>query len=334
MALAEEQFLQFWHGQRPHALADNLLGAVCYGVDASDPDALASVPMKVLPAGGLEHTAWESAESCTGGEYQGCQYRFNQHLLFGAITLAEGDFTASVTTSTLQQASQVAYERLFAVMGVTGFPHLVRCWNYLPRINVEGEGLERYRQFNIGRQDAFIAAQRSYLDDSPAACALGTAEGGLVLYFLASHAKPVPVENPRQVSAYRYPERYGPRSPTFSRASLLPLPGGEALFISGTASILGCDSCHPGDVIAQTEETLRNIEAVIEQANRLSAVGGYASQALELKVFLRDPADYSLVESVIQRHFGVAACAMYLQADICRTELLVEIEAVGFRWSH
>ena len=64
----------------------------------------------------------------------------------------------------------------------------------------------------------------------------------------------VPVENPRQVSAYRYPPTYGPRV-----ADLLARGAGRtsaaatiALFISGTASIVGHETVHQGDVRAQT----------------------------------------------------------------------------------
>ncbi|WP_018608469.1 Rid family hydrolase [Uliginosibacterium gangwonense] len=323
--------LQYRHGQDAKHDALHVLGDACYGTPHTHQTTLAVVPMACLPAGGHEYTTWLSTAPCETGVLEGVAYHYTEHLLFGAMSIAEHDFVPNAQASALQQASALAYQRLFAVMRHTSFNQLVRCWNYLPGINVDGGGLERYRQFNIGRQDAFIAARRDHLEGAPAACALGTGEGDLVLYFMAAHARPRPIENPRQVSAYRYPDRYGPRSPTFSRASLLELPGCEALFISGTASIVGHESVHLGDVKAQTEETLRNIEALIAQANLKSHVGGYSTQALEMKVFLRDPADQALVASVLRQHLGCEPRAFYLQADICRVELLVEIEAVGLR---
>jgi len=45
----------------------------------------------------------------------------------------------------------------------------------------------------------------------------------------ASRAEPTALENPRQTSAYRYPRRYGPRSPAFARATLLPDRDGATL---------------------------------------------------------------------------------------------------------
>ncbi len=98
----------------------------------------------------------------------------------------------------------------------------------------------------------------------PAASALGFESGPLTIcFFAAREAMPLAIENPRQVSAYKYPEDYGPRSPTFSRASAIELHGQTVLFISGTASIVGHQTMHAGDVVAQTQETIVNIKATV-----------------------------------------------------------------------
>lgn len=286
--------------------------------------------MPTLPELGATGFAWLAPGPFVSGTMDGLSYRYNAQLLFGAITLSERDFLPTDAASSLQLATQAAYARVFATMATTGFRYLARCWNYLPRINLDGGGLERYRLFNIGRHDAFIAAHRSHLTGSPAACALGTAEGELVVYFIASHQRPVNIENPRQTSAYRYPKLYGPRSPTFSRASLLALPGREVLFVSGTASIVGHASLHRGDVLAQTEETLRNLAVLVDQANLKSTRGAYALRDLGLKVFLRHAEDTPAVTALLRERLGEGVDAVFLLADVCREELLVEIEAVGF----
>ncbi|MDP5239224.1 hypothetical protein Q9Q94_06770 [Uliginosibacterium sp. 31-16] len=309
----------------PRDAGEDLLGAVIYGAPQTLEAAAVGVPLRVLPAGGRTCTTWLSPGPFVEGHTGELNWRHNEHLLFGSISLREAG------QSTLQQVSHQAYAAVFETLRLTGFPYLARCWNYLPRINLDGGGLERYRQFNIGRQDAFIAAEQAWLAGAPSACALGTAEGDLVLYFLASRVLPQAIENPRQISAYRYPERYGPRSPTFSRASLLALPGQEVLFISGTASIVGHESLHRDSVVAQTEETLRNIAVVVEQANLKSGIGGFSSRELILKVFVRHAEDIPVVAQVLRTQLGPDLDVIYLQADICRAELLVEIEAFGFR---
>ena len=71
-----------------------------------------------------------------------------------------------------------------------------------------------------------------------------------------------PLENPRQVPAYRYSRRYGLRPPCFARATKFE----STLFIGGTASIIGEDSRHAAAIVAQTEETLSNLRALIAAA--------------------------------------------------------------------
>lgn len=248
--------------------------------------------------------------------------------------VAEVDDRAGGGTQGLQAASQRAYADLFEVLASHSCPHLLRLWNYLADINLETDGSERYRQFNTGRQQAFIDARRSAFEGSPAACALGTRAGPLQVYFLAGRQAPLAIENPRQTSAYRYPHAYGPRSPTFSRAALVDVGGGrQALFISGTASIVGHATMHVGDVRKQTEESLLNIATVRQVAADRAGVA-FAADSLIYTVYVRDPANLVVVREVFERAVGAdstaAREAIYLQADICRADLLVEIEAHGF----
>lgn len=262
----------------------------------------------------------------------GLSWRSDGEWTFGRLQLPES------AAADLEALSQAAYTRLFAALAQAGTPQLLRLWNYLPRINEDQAGLERYRRFNLGRQAAFLQAGRSAFDGAPAACALGCAEasegaggGGLTLYFLAGRQPVTPIENPRQVSAYRYPSRYGPAAPTFSRAALADLGGGGVgLFISGTASIVGHETLHLGDVRAQTRETITNLRTVCELASQ-RAGRPLRVEDLELVVYLRHPADLAAVRDELAQALGADSPALrgaiYLQADVCRADLLVEIEA-------
>ena len=271
--------------------------------------------------------AWTSAAPAESHRHGCVRYATDGHWLHG---FAEIDDRALG----LQAASHLAYTDLFAVLAESACPNLLRVWNYLADINREADGSERYRQFNAGRQQAFIEARRSAFEGSPAACALGTQDGPLRVYFLAGRQAPLAIENPRQVSAYRYPNTYGARSPTFSRAALVDVGGGRsALFISGTASIVGHTTVHVGDVRRQTEESLLNIATVRQVAtDRARAV--FEAGGLIYTVYVRDPANLAVVREVFEREVGAessaARDAVYLQADICRADLLVEIEAHGF----
>lgn len=307
------------------------LGGLAWGVPRLDADAdsggLATLDTPLL---GTTHP-WVDAWLSRGGALRSgrggsVQWRTDGHWAFGQLDLPEAE-------GALEQTAYRAYRDLFAALEDCGCPQLLRVWNYLPRINADGGGMERYRQFNIGRQRAFIDARRDPFEGSPAACALGTAgaaAGGLSIRFLAGRAAPLPVENPRQVSAYRYSPTYGPRTPTFSRAALADAGDGRlALLVSGTASIVGEHTVHPGDVVAQTHETLRNLQAVIASAHR-SCSARYTLADLQPTVYVRHAADAAVVAQVLAQAEPSWRDPPCVQADICRANLLVEIEAHAF----
>ncbi len=311
---------------------DGVLATVNYGSEEHDagPGSLGVVPLPVLSDAGVVHAIWPAGGPFQTAERGPLRYRHNRHVLLGCIALDEAEFPASGTIASIRRATGSAYAAIFDAIDRAGFPNLVRCWNYLPRINESEEGLERYRQFNVGRKDAFDGAGRTSLVKAPSACALGTAGGRLIVQFLATDLEPRAIENPRQVSAYHYPNQYGPRSPTFSRATLLALPGTTGLFISGTASIVGHQTVHVGDVTAQAAETLRNLQAVVEQANLLVRNGAFSTPSLCLKAFVRRAGDRAEVAAVLREALGERADVTWFQADICRADLLVEIEGFGF----
>lgn len=328
------------------ALADagagRLLGVVCLGGAgprlAGLPLQQVAAPLLGAAAGESFSEAWRSANTCIGGEGQGIRFRADANLLFGAVEVDEAAFAAQGGASPLQRATEDAYRRIFRLLDDEGFPELWRVWNYLAEINVEspegtaGGGLERYRQFNVGRQDAFLAAGRLTGGSVPAACALGVRGGPLSIAFIAGREPALPLENPRQVSAWNYPADYGPRPPTFARGALGRLPGQEWLFVSGTASIVGHRTMHAGDVAAQTREAIANIDAVLGEANRASTAGApYTLADLDYRVYVRAAGDYDAVRAALRPLIGERAAAVYVHADICRADLLVEIEAVASR---
>lgn len=278
------------------------------------------VDMPVL-MGDEFYEVWTSPEPVERDDMDDIGCARNRDVLFACLQVEDdGDYT---------RASHRAYSRIFDFIDERDYGHLLRVWNYFPHINDDGSGLERYRQFSIGRHDAFVAKGRTIASENiPAACALGSRNGPLVIYFLAARKPGQPVENPRQVSAYRYPSRYGPRSPTFSRALLMRGLREPPLFISGTASIVGHETLHAGNASAQTRETLANILAVIKEAAPARLKTGTAGANLHLKVYLRHAEHLPIVREQVSHTFGPAAQVIYLQADICRADLLVEIEGV------
>jgi chorismate lyase / 3-hydroxybenzoate synthase len=312
---------------------DGVLGVATFrrtpsSILAANDVPVAEISTPVLGSTGEICEVWRTHQPVESGQCSRVHYRRSDEVLFGCISVPDTE-RENGSTSALHIATEQAYREIFATLDELAYPHLVRVWNYLPQINVDTHGAERYQQFNSARRNALIAWGRDLAGNVPAACALGSVTGSpLVIYFLATRAAPTAVENPRQVSAYEYPPQYGPK-PSFSRASVLHETSGAILFISGTASIVGHQTVHAGDVAAQTRETLVNIEALLGEANRVAGAPRLDMETLAYKVYVRNSADLPLIQSQLYPALGSRAQVVYLQADICRQELLVEIEAIG-----
>jgi len=260
--------------------------------------------------------------------------RHNGALALGVVTVPVPPVDADAAQ--FESAVIRAYEAIFEAQTRSGYPYLLRVWNSIPWINAVDQGLERYRRFNVQRYKAFERAQRPTHAGAPAAAALGSFGGPLVVHFLAAPASPVAIENPRQVSAYEYPQQYGPQPPNFSRAALWHATGSEmaVLFISGTASIVGHETKHRHDVVAQTREILVNLKAVLLHAQRQAMGHGIplidqTLDALPLKVYFRHPADVPAIRNTLLAEGMRLDRILFVHADICREDLLIEIEAVS-----
>lgn len=319
-----------------------VLGAMHFSSSVDEPTdhcglaPLASVIMPALLPDGSRQSAseiWVSNGTPSYQQRNRIQYSLHDEFLFGSIQLVESDFNdegcAATGRTPLHQAAEVAYREIFALMDDLGYPHVLRFWNYIAHINEHSYGIERYRQFNAGRQDGFLQAERQVIGSLvPAASALGSAGGPLTVCFIASkNTAPIRVENPRQVSAYDYPPDYGVRRPTFSRASVVNMGDASLFLLSGTASIVGHASVHQDDVVAQTREIIANIRAVLNESNRRLDKSGFSLNDLEYKVYVRHPEHVSQIDAELRKL--ISAPIFYLQADICRSELLLEIEASG-----
>ena len=143
----------------------------------------------------------------------------------------------------------------------------------------------------------------------------------------------VPLENPQQTPACDYQAVYSPQSPKFARAMAVVQGNYVSTLVSGTASIVNAKTVFPGDIARQTEQTLENIQAVIARENfarhGLDGAGATLGDVAKLRVYLKEAADYERCREVVERRLPKVP-AIYLHADICRPDLLVEIEAVAF----
>ncbi|MGH8488232.1 MAG: hypothetical protein ACREXS_05010 [Gammaproteobacteria bacterium] len=292
--------------------------------ETTDPWPLVRLKLPQLQAAPLTEL-WTSGIPVQYFHHDGLWLAANKEILFGYFEEQES------AGSTLSGLVHAAYRRILMHTRRAGYAHLLRMWNYLPGINEILDGLERYQQFCIGRHQALMEERVEFHHGLPAATAVGTGPAPVQIYFLASRREGVQIENPRQVKAYHYPRRYGPKSPSFARASLLLSESGNRLFIAGTASIVGHASRHAGDPYRQTVETLDNIEAVIASALVAHPVwhgGDPTSNAALLKVYMRRPEHLPSIERALADRLGLVPRCLFLRGDTCRRALLLEIEGI------
>ena len=150
----------------------------------------------------------------------------------------------------------------------------------------------------------------------PAGTCVGHAGNDLVVHALWLERAFTAVENPRQRPAWLYSDRFGPVPPAFTRATR----SDGLLFASGTASVIGEESMHHGQLEAQFDESVRNLAA-------LADAGGGDGAWRALQIYVRDAADLDRVEVLAKDRFGDRVDRI-LHAPICRHELLLEIEGI------
>lgn len=241
------------------------------------------------------------------------------HLLLGH---AEENFVPSE----LAARSESLYRR---ILSATRGQHLYRIWNYVPHINAHTAGLEHYRAFCQGRSFAFEASMGGEFEPQlPAASAVGSHGTQLAVIFVAGETAPTHFENPAQVPAYHYPIEHGPRSPSFARATVARDGQRTWTFISGTAAIKGHETIAPGSLDAQLACTLDNLRLISQTSGLGDNLGAGRVPHRHFKVYLRHATDLAAAQTQLERAlFRPGDVVTYLQCDICRAALNLEIEA-------
>lgn len=242
---------------------------------------------------------------------------------------------------TFQRRVMEAYEDVFEQLA-SRRAHPVRFWAFVPGIHDDlGSGLDRYMAFNAGRYGAFAAhfgRPTSFRVTVPTGSAVGVAGDRFLLHCLGADEPGLPVENPRQISAYNYSRRFGPMPPCFARATLLRDGGEPMLLVGGTASITGEESRHIDELESQLRETFLNLANVVAssvgEVLRDDAPATDIQKLLrrfrELRVYHPMPEHRETLTRLISAAFSPECRIEWLEASLCRRELLVEIEGVAY----
>jgi len=307
----------------------NVLGRIRFATESAQPALVSGAACLTThmanDVGSAAEEVWRTDRPVLSGTSGDAVYTEDGEHLFYAVRLESQPIYRERVRQLYEDALRFTWER--------GYTELVRMWNQVGDINCpNAEGLEIYRDFCFGRAEAF-ANWEGRFRQLPAATGIGKLSPGVDLCFIATKpGRTVYLENPRQTPAYKYSPRYGPKSPTFARATFVRGENNGNLFVSGTASILGEDTAHVDDIARQTVETLRNIDVLVGNDNlhRHGVDGGeYTVRDLDqVKVYVRDPKHVSVVRDICTLVFPADREIAYFNVDVCRPELLVEIEGV------
>ena len=209
--------------------------------------------------------------------------------------------------------------------------HVVRMWNFIPGIHDHMAGGEaRYMTFNAGRFSALSDLHRGKAGiaaNAPAASGVGHLGTDLFIHALAMERAGISVENPAQIPAYHYSSRWGRVPPCFARATAIN-DEDRTLLISGTAAVIGEESVHDGDARAQWDATINNISRVIEHADTDGLIVP-PRRVDHARIYMARAEDEQSVREWSRRSFPDSQTIEILSAQLCRSELLVEIEAVA-----
>jgi chorismate lyase/3-hydroxybenzoate synthase len=262
------------------------------------------------------------------------------------VSRSRGFSLASVRVANVQGIEPAEFERrvcdaylaIAKRLNEAGAPHPLRFWNIIPDIHrPAGDGTDRYMSFNAGRFRAlaeWFGGTEAFAQRVPAASGVGHDGQDLIIHALGAESAGEPISNPRQIAPYRYSRRFGPLPPCFARATLIrDVSNQPVLLVGGTASIRGEDSMHLQSLEAQTAETLENLACLVASACKAKYSSEQRSKWLQgyshLRVYYPRSADRQQIMQTMADAFSHGPQFEFAQADLCRAELLIEIEGVA-----
>lgn len=217
---------------------------------------------------------------------------------------------------------------------------IVRQWNYIENITkIDGKGEQNYQIFNDARSLFYKKGDWSTIG-YPAATGIGTSAGGIMIDFNAVVSEEISlhkIDNSLQVAAHDYSKQVllgeSPKltTPKFERAKAVCDQNEVMVYISGTAAIRGEKSLKDQNAAQQIKATMENIDFLIGEANlKCSGIDCNNIKYSNLRVYIKCNTDYNAIKIFMQSNYAHVP-AIYLLSDVCRDELLVEVEGMAFK---
>ncbi len=299
------------------------------------------IPQPLLPEEGLAVEVYTlEGASITIQERNGVCYGLigndeESMLFFEGIPAS--DFSASVSSQ-----SEEVLDKVANLLSIYGFAvdDIVRQWNFIGDIVAHRDGKQNYQEFNDARTRFY--AQGAWKNGYPAATGIGASGNCIIVGGIAFKKANVenggiyPIDNPLQIAAHIYSKRVLVDSdenamkstPKFERAKLIETSRGACCFVSGTAAIRGEESMDASSARLQTIKTIENIEYLVSKENLVRfGCKPYELKYAKLLVYIKHKEDYEKVRAIVEERFSHIP-VIYTMADVCRSELLVEIEGI------
>ncbi|TFH21684.1 MAG: hypothetical protein E4H10_14990 [Bacteroidia bacterium] len=280
----------------------------------------------------------------------GKKVRYKSHLGINYTVVEHKDYKAvhgaglmGTVGDSITQSSERAFKSAIEILAQEGLSihHIIRQWNYIENIasvKDEGDASQNYQDFNDVR--AHYYDQDDFKHGYPAATGIGQDTGGVIVGFIAlsesDNIKVKPIGNPGQIDAHKYSEVVLEGSsakkctPKFERAKLVTIGSRSYVYVSGTASILGEKTMHVGDVKKQTLTTIENIKRLFSKENQDKLGLKFDVSEIQfshLRVYVKRMEDVPAVEKICDAELNCKS-SLFLESDVCREDLLVEIEGV------
>lgn len=270
-----------------------------------------------------------------------CYYGANYIVIDDGISrelITEGILPQDISASHSSQSNAV-FSQIKEIMIRENFPinSIVRQWNYIENISLFDDDHQNYQAFNDSRSHFY--SQTDWTHGYPAATGIGTQSGGVMVELIALIGEQLinkALDNPLQIAAHKYsqgvllgaidPCTRQRTTPKFERARIVGLPERQIIYISGTAAIRGESSVIANDITEQTRITMENIDHLIAPAH--SQETGTSFEYKLLRIYVKNPSQMEDARTYMKAYYPDIK-KIYICADICRDELLVEIEGIA-----
>lgn len=253
---------------------------------------------------------------------------------------APSDFEAAINYSFVEMSERLKSLRF-------SMRDCIRLWMLIPRINEKCVAETNYQISNRSRIRWFegmrfpITPSGDLKKAYPASTGIGSNMKAFAISAIACHpgtqALLAALENPAQVPAFHYPEHESRYSPLFSRGIALVIGGDALVFISGTASIRGAVTCYPHDVKRQVIATLENLDILLSTENLSRCnpplFGNGLASLRQCTVYVRRAESAEIVSELVTAALPPNTPLTIVEAEICRPDLLVEIEGIAACYS-